>query len=92
MTTRRQELKEWAVRNLDKWPTWFETYFIDTDEINAYFDVPFGDKRQLPVLHCRLGGGCVDSFDWFYARKKSREKSNELSSPAAEGSPSGARG
>ena len=71
MTTRRQELKEWAVRNLDKWPTWFETYFIDTDEINAYFDVPFGDKRQLPVLHCRLGGGCVDIFDWFYARKKS---------------------
>lgn len=76
MTTRRQELKEWAVRNLDKWPTWFETYFIDTDEINAYFDVPFGDKRQLPVLHCRLGGGCVDSLDWLYARKKSNASLN----------------
>ena len=84
MTTRRQELKEWAVRNLDKWPTWFETYFIDTDEINAYFDVPFGDKRQLPVLHCRLGGGCVDSLDWFYARKKSREKSNTGDKPRCE--------
>lgn len=71
MTTRRHELKEWAVRNLDKWPTWFETYFIDTDEIHAYFAVPSGDKRQLPVLHCRLGCGCVDSSDWFYARKKS---------------------
>lgn len=51
MTTRRQELKEWAVRNLDKWPTWYETCFIDTDEIFAYFAVPFGDKRQLPILH-----------------------------------------
>lgn len=74
MNERRKSMLKWAVENIEKWPVYPEDILIDTSEIRASFRYPYGDNRHLPMLHCDLGGGSIDSFDWFYARRKRLNK------------------
>jgi len=68
LSKRRKEMTAWAVVNLKKWPTHECLAEADPSEIGCEF-AHYPALSSLPVLKCRLGGGVVDSTDYFYAKR-----------------------
>lgn len=76
VSRRRKAIVSWAISNLNEWPAWVELCEADPSEIGCRF-VRYAHIGSLPVLECCLGGGCVSSTDFFYAKKKLGVVKNE---------------
>jgi hypothetical protein len=71
---RKKKIKEWAAKNIKKWPGPFDTFQIDPDPSDIGARWAYDPLiSTLPFLRCNLGGcWAVTSDDWFYARIKYR--------------------
>jgi hypothetical protein len=64
---------DWAAKHLKRWPSKTDYDYLlegaDPSSINARFYMHDG-YSSLPVLECCMGGGSVDSLDYFYRMKR----------------------